>query len=156
MRKGRNGLHKLHTRPTPKMYLQVYICRTTQFLTIALVCCASVIRPSVTFPRLPILRYEAVDLKAPEDSLRDLPDSVAKHVLVVDSFLEEQTASQLRGVFSDRFADPRNGKPDRFVWDWWHIPNQYTLVRNRTNKYALTCVRFLWLGRYEQRRTWRH
>lgn len=117
----------VHTPAIPQKctyYCKNNVCGTTQFR------CALVIRTSVI---LPVLRYEAVDLKAPEDYLRDLADSVAKHVLVVDSFLETQTASQLRGVFSDRFADPRNGKPERFVWDWWHIPNQYTLVRNRMN-----------------------
>lgn len=59
----------------------------------------------------------------------DMSESSANHVLVLDSFLEEDTASRLRGVFDDRFKDPRQGKPERFVWDWWHVADQYTLVR---------------------------
>lgn len=76
------------------------------------------------------LRYEAVDAQeqaaAPPG---DMSESSANHVLVLDSFLEEDTASRLRGVFDDRFSDPRQGKPERFVWDWWHVADQYTLVR---------------------------
>lgn len=55
--------------------------------------------------------------------------STADHVLVLDSFLEDETASGLRGTFHDRFSKPREGNPERFVWDWWHVPEQYTLVR---------------------------
>lgn len=77
-------------------------------------------------------RYETVDSKkASVSTSHDLAESVAKHVLVLDSSLQDQTASRLRGVFIDRFSDPRHGKPERFVWDWWHVPDQYTLVRNK-------------------------
>lgn len=73
-----------------------------------------------------------MDAKAEEQPapLR-VSDSTADHVLVMDSFLEDQTASGLRGTFHDRFSKPREGNPDRFVWDWWHVPDQYTLVRRR-------------------------
>ena len=27
----------------------------------------------------------------------------------------------LREVFDERFANPREGKPDRFSWDPWHV-----------------------------------
>lgn len=55
--------------------------------------------------------------------------STSKHVVVMDSFLEDGTASSLRGVFEDRFSNPRQGNSERFVWDWWHVQDQYTLVR---------------------------
>ena len=58
-----------------------------------------------------------------------MSESRAKHVLVTDSFLEGGTASRLRGIFDGRFSKPREGNPDRFVWDWWHVPDQYTLVK---------------------------
>jgi hypothetical protein len=35
----------------------------------------------------------------------------------------------MRDVFDDRFAEPRSTRADRFVWDWWHVPDQYTALR---------------------------
>jgi len=46
---------------------------------------------------------------------------------VVDRFAPETRA--LRAVFDDRFADPRSTRADRFVWDYWHVPGQYTALR---------------------------
>jgi len=48
-------------------------------------------------------------------------------MLIVDDFAPE--AKQLRSVFDDRFAEPRSTRADRFVWDWWHVPGQYTALR---------------------------
>lgn len=56
-----------------------------------------------------------------------------KHVLTVDGFY--RGAGDLRGVFEDRFADPRAGSGDRFVWDFWYLPNQYRLVRTPAYHY---------------------
>jgi hypothetical protein len=28
-----------------------------------------------------------------------------------------------------RFSNPRSTESNRFVWDYWHVPDQYTLVR---------------------------
>lgn len=75
-------------------------------------------------------RYEPVDQKAEAEPPSDMSESRPKHVLVTDSFLEDGTASRLRGIFDGRFSKPREGNPDRFVWDWWHVPDQYTLVRH--------------------------
>ncbi|MBL4845975.1 MAG: 2OG-Fe(II) oxygenase [Planctomycetes bacterium] len=47
--------------------------------------------------------------------------------LVKDRFFKE--ARQLRGVFDERFGDPRSTRADRFVWDYWHVPGQYTHLR---------------------------
>jgi hypothetical protein len=47
--------------------------------------------------------------------------------LIVDNFAPE--AKPLRAVFDDRFAEPRSTRGDRFVWDWWHVPGQYTALR---------------------------
>ncbi|MEZ4365847.1 MAG: hypothetical protein R2939_06115 [Kofleriaceae bacterium] len=38
-------------------------------------------------------------------------------------------ARPLRAVFDERFADPRSTRADRFVWDYWHVPGQYTALR---------------------------
>jgi hypothetical protein len=29
----------------------------------------------------------------------------------------------------DRFADPKSADPQRFIWDYWHVPGQYTALR---------------------------
>jgi hypothetical protein len=47
--------------------------------------------------------------------------------VIVDRFAPE--ASALRDVFDERFAEPRSTRADRFVWDWWHVPGQYTALR---------------------------
>jgi hypothetical protein len=47
--------------------------------------------------------------------------------VIVDNFAPE--ARELRDVFDDRFAEPRSTRGDRFVWDWWHVPGQYTALR---------------------------
>ncbi len=52
---------------------------------------------------------------------------MARDVVIVDRFASE--AAALRGVFDERFADPRRARGDRFVWDWWHVPGQYTHLR---------------------------
>ena len=46
---------------------------------------------------------------------------------IVDRFATEATG--LRAVFDARFRDPRNAGAGRFVWDYWHVPGQYTAVR---------------------------
>ena len=53
--------------------------------------------------------------------------------LVRDGFSAD--AKALRGVFDERFADPRSTRADRFVWDYWHVPNQYTLLRTPAWEY---------------------
>eukprot|EP00879_Flechtneria_rotunda_P022284 GHRR01023512.1.p1 GENE.GHRR01023512.1~~GHRR01023512.1.p1 ORF type:complete len:133 (+),score=23.63 GHRR01023512.1:311-709(+) len=34
-----------------------------------------------------------------------------------------------------RFKDPRNTTQERFLWDYWHVPNQYTLHRTQAAAY---------------------
>jgi hypothetical protein len=52
---------------------------------------------------------------------------MSRSVVIVDRFAPE--ARDLRRVFDERFADPRSTRADRFVWDWWHVPGQYTALR---------------------------
>jgi hypothetical protein len=52
---------------------------------------------------------------------------VSRAVVIVDRFAPE--AEALRGTFDERFAEPRSTRADRFVWDWWHVPGQYTALR---------------------------
>jgi hypothetical protein len=52
---------------------------------------------------------------------------------IVDNFAPEARA--LRAEFDARFADPRKARGDRFVWDWWHVPGQYTQLRTPAWQY---------------------
>ena len=52
---------------------------------------------------------------------------MSRSVVIVEQFARE--AAALRDVFDERFADPRSTRGDRFVWDWWHVPGQYTHLR---------------------------
>src|SRR5262249_37327505 len=52
---------------------------------------------------------------------------MSRSVIVVDRFAPEATA--LRRAFDARFAEPRRAHADRFVWDYWHVPGQYTHLR---------------------------
>jgi hypothetical protein len=52
---------------------------------------------------------------------------MSRSVVVVDGFAPE--ARQLRATFDERFAEPRSTRGDRFVWDYWHVPGQYTALR---------------------------
>eukprot|EP00903_Cladosiphon_okamuranus_P010694 g10107.t1 len=79
--------------------------------------------------------YEALDARAKQPAFLSVSDSTADHVLVMDSFLEDETAAGLRETFHDRFSKPREGNPERFVWDWWHVPDQYTLMRTPAENY---------------------
>ncbi len=51
----------------------------------------------------------------------------SKHLITIDSFFKD--AKKLRSHFEERFRDPREARSDRFVWDYWHVPNQYTALR---------------------------
>jgi hypothetical protein len=52
---------------------------------------------------------------------------VSRSVVIVDRFAPE--AEPLRRVFDQRFAEPRRAGNERFVWDYWHVPDQYTHLR---------------------------
>lgn len=34
-----------------------------------------------------------------------------------------------------RFADPLHASGERFVWDYWHVPDQYTLLRTPADQF---------------------
>jgi hypothetical protein len=50
-----------------------------------------------------------------------------KHRIVKTGFCS--SAKALRRAFEAKFADPRDTRSDRFVWDYWHIENQYSVLR---------------------------
>lgn len=51
----------------------------------------------------------------------------------IDRFSKHAPA--LRSEFEARFADPLQTNSDRFVWDYWHVPGQYTLLRTPAYHY---------------------
>jgi hypothetical protein len=53
---------------------------------------------------------------------------VSRSLITVDAFAARESEA-LRGVFDERFAEPRSTRGDRFQWDWWHVPGQYTALR---------------------------
>ena len=52
---------------------------------------------------------------------------MSRALVIVDRFARE--ADAMRATFDERFAEPRSTRADRFVWDWWHVPGQYTALR---------------------------
>ena len=52
---------------------------------------------------------------------------MTRDLIVQDRFFPG--AQKLRGEFEGRFENPHQSTPGRFVWDWWHVPAQYTLLR---------------------------
>lgn len=72
-------------------------------------------------------------------------------LLVIDQFAPEARA--LRAHFDARFADPRRATADRFVWDLWHVPGQYTALRTPAweffpkKLYDAFHQRLVWWGR---------
>lgn len=44
-------------------------------------------------------------------------------------------AEELRRVFDDRHGQRTNAADHRFVWDYWHIPGQYTYVRTPAKRF---------------------
>lgn len=63
------------------------------------------------------------------------PKAPPEHLRVVENFLDAGFAGELRGCFDEHFAEPRQAHPMRFVWDYWHVPGQYTLHRTQAANY---------------------
>ena len=68
------------------------------------------------------------------DTEIEIPERPA-HVRTTDGFLGATAAEALRGVFDARHADPTRVHEYRFVWDYWHVPDQYTLLRTPAADY---------------------
>ncbi len=46
------------------------------------------------------------------------------HILVVSDCFDR--AAEMRASFDERFGTLRGMHRGRFVWDYWHVPGQYT------------------------------
>jgi hypothetical protein len=44
-------------------------------------------------------------------------------------------ADEMRRVFDERIGGKRSIEPESFVWDYWHIPGQYTYLRTFGDRY---------------------
>ena len=64
----------------------------------------------------------------------EIPEKPA-HIRKVDGFLQGTEAEDLRAVFDAHHDDPRRVHEYRFVWDYWHVPDQYTLLRTPAADY---------------------
>jgi 2OG-Fe(II) oxygenase superfamily len=53
--------------------------------------------------------------------------SERRQVITVDNFFP--VAGDMRRVFDERLGARRSVARERFVWDYWHVPEQYTYIR---------------------------
>lgn len=78
---------------------------------------------------------------------------MSKTIITTDSFYPR--AKEMRAHFEDRFHDPREANADRFIWDYWHVPGQYTTLRTPAyhffpkKLYEEFHNRLVWWGRRE-------
>ena len=54
---------------------------------------------------------------------------------MVDDFFDG--AEKMREVYDARFRTPRVTSGDRFVWDFWYIPDQYSYLRTPGQNFFL-------------------
>ena len=71
------------------------------------------------------------DPESSASSAKEASSSVTgvKHVHTVPNFLDRRIAQRLRGNYDEKFANPSKVSSDRFCWDYWHVPGQYTQMR---------------------------
>jgi hypothetical protein len=73
---------------------------------------------------------------------------LVRRLTIVDGFAPE--GRLLRAHLDARFGDPRRASADRFVWDFWHVPGQYTALRTPAWTYFPRPV----YERFHQRLAW--
>lgn len=52
--------------------------------------------------------------------------------------VEPALAQTLRGEYVNRFNNPLDVNPDRFIWDYWYVPGQYQLLRTTAERFFST------------------
>lgn len=62
-----------------------------------------------------------------------MPIATKNHILITDNF--SKCAKELRKHYDQRFADPQSVDSKRFVWDYWHVEDQYNLMRTPAYHY---------------------
>jgi hypothetical protein len=56
-------------------------------------------------------------------------------VRIEPDFLPEPLSRGLRATFDGSFSDNRSVTAERFCWDYWHVPGQYTQLRTPAQDY---------------------
>jgi hypothetical protein len=56
-----------------------------------------------------------------------------EHVRTVADFAPN--AERLRATYDENFRNPQDLKAERFCWDYWHVPDQYTQLRTPADQY---------------------
>ncbi|MGI8873754.1 MAG: hypothetical protein ACR2KP_05410 [Egibacteraceae bacterium] len=69
---------------------------------------------------------------APDDGRGAGAGGLSRSVVVPDFHPD---AAALRAVWDERFKRRREGDPESFVWDYWHVPGQYTYFRTKGDRY---------------------
>ncbi len=76
---------------------------------------------------------------------------LVRSIAIVDRFAPEGRA--LRAHLDARLSEPRVASSGRFVWDYWHVPDQYTVLRTPAwtffpeAAYSRFHSRLVWWGR---------
>ncbi|KAL4859895.1 putative dolichyl-diphosphooligosaccharide--protein glycosyltransferase subunit 3B [Chlorella vulgaris] len=65
-----------------------------------------------------------------DDEYIELPE--AQHIIREANFGGDLVA-ELRAHFEKRLGNPLEASSERFCFDWWHVPDQYTLLRCPAN-----------------------
>lgn len=97
----------------------------------------SLLRPPI--PRAFISNVDELNLNnSSEDDelIIDIPQP--EHIKIEDRFpasFDENLIADLRNHFDERYDDPLKATANRFVWDPWHIPGQYSLLRTPADSF---------------------
>lgn len=73
-------------------------------------------------------RHQKRRTRCCSSKLFEYEEECIAHSTVVDDF-DHSLTRDLRAEFDRRFADPLKADAQRFVWDYWHVPGQYRLLR---------------------------
>jgi hypothetical protein len=60
-------------------------------------------------------------------------ESPVRRLRVVPNFFAQ--ATEMRRIFDERMGRDRSRGQESFVWDYWHVPGQYTYLRTFGNRY---------------------
>ena len=93
------------------------------------------VAPAGAHARVAAARRGAAPVTMSEQPRTVDPEAGPEHLRVVERFLEPSVAASLRGTYDAHFEEPRQAHPMRFVWDYWHVPGQYTLHRTQAANY---------------------
>ena len=58
-----------------------------------------------------------------------------QQVITRSDFLPGRLSQTLRKTFTKNFADSKGLRSERFCWDYWHVPGQYTQFRTPAQEY---------------------